>query len=116
MLFIDQQKVFDRVNYNFLELTLKNINFDTKFTNLIQNLFSNQEAHIIEAGDISRPFRIERGVRQGDLLSLLLYILAFEPLIRTLENYLHGIKLEEQDTITILGYNILTNGQPKKDL
>jgi len=26
------------------------------------------------------------------------------------------IKLEEQDTITILGYNILTNGQPKKDL
>jgi hypothetical protein len=26
------------------------------------------------------------------------------------------IKLEEQDTITILGYNILINGQPKKDL
>ena len=186
LLFIDQQKAFDRVNHNFLELTLKNMNFDTKFTNLIQNLFSNQKAHIIEAGDISRPFRVERGVRQGDPLSPLLYILAFEPLIRTLENCLHGIKLgnqffkssayaddltigissltnwyevqsslnlyeaasnakinktktklvsltptaqkvelpneeqfiklEEQDTITILGYNILTNSQPKKDL
>ena len=41
LLFIDQQKAFDRVSHNFLELTLKNMNFDTRFTNLVYNLFSN---------------------------------------------------------------------------
>jgi exonuclease III len=186
LLFIDQQKAFDRVNHNFLELTLKNMNFDSKFINLVHNLFANQEAHIIDAEDISKPFRVERGVRQGDPLSPLLYILAFEPLIRNLEKHIQGIKLgnqyfktsayaddltigigspldwdivqsflnlyeaasnakinktktklvpltpvarrvelineeqfiklEEQDSLVILGYNILVNGQPKKDL
>jgi hypothetical protein len=186
LLFVDQQKAFDRVSHDFLKLTLENMNFDTKFINLVHNLFSSQEAHIIETGNISKPFRVERGVRQGDPLSPLLYVLAFEPLIRTLERQLQGIKLEnqyfktsayaddltigigspsdwnkvqasislyeaasnakinktktklvpltptarrvelhnedqfikleEQDTITILGYNVLINGQPKKDL
>ena len=33
-----------------------------------------------------------------------------------LSNEEQFVKLEEQDTITILGYNILINGLPKKDL
>ena len=35
LLFINQQKAFDRVNHNFLELTLRNMNFDTMFINLV---------------------------------------------------------------------------------
>ena len=186
LLFLDQQKAFDRVNHDFLELTLSKMNFDTKFTKLIHNLFAGQEAHIIEAGNISKSLRVERGVRQGDPLSPLLYILAFEPLIRNLNEHLQGIclgnqffkvsayaddltigigsctdwnevlalvnlyesasnakinkmksklvpltpvarrvdlpnedqftKVEEQDTLTILGYNVSTNGQTEKSL
>ena len=41
LLFVDQQKAFDRVSYSFLELILKNINFDNDFISLIHNLFSN---------------------------------------------------------------------------
>jgi len=96
LLFIDQQKAFDRISHDFLELTLKNMNFDHKFISLVHNLFSSQEAHIIDAGDISKPLRVERGVRQGDPLSPLLYILAFEPLIRNLERQLQGIRLGNQ--------------------
>ena len=62
------------------------MNFNIKFINLVQNLFFNQEVYIIEAGDISKLFRVEREVRQEDPLSPLLYILAFELLIRSLEN------------------------------
>ncbi|CAG8563016.1 15558_t:CDS:1, partial [Dentiscutata heterogama] len=54
------------------------------------------EALIIGNGEISKPFRVGRGVRQGDPLSPLLYILAFEPLLTQLEKNLGGIPLATQ--------------------
>ena len=69
------------------------MNFDKKFISLVKNLFTNQEAHILETGELSKAFRIERGVRQGDPLLPLLYIFAFELLLLNLKNNLQGIKL-----------------------
>ena len=62
MLFVDQQKAFDRVSHDFLNLVLKKMNFDKKMTNLVANLFSNQVAHIMKGNVLSEPFRVERGV------------------------------------------------------
>jgi hypothetical protein len=103
MLFLDQQKAFDRTSHEFLELVLEKMNFNSKFISLVKNLFTNQEAHILEAGELSKSFRIERGVRQGDPLSPLLYILAFEPLLLNLKKNLQGIKLEQQ-TFKLIAY------------
>jgi hypothetical protein len=96
MLFVDQQKAFDRINHDFLQIVLKNINFNEKFRNLVKNLFNRQEAHIVDSGHISNSFRVERGVRQGDPLSPLLYVLAFEPLLSMLDNKITGIKIGDQ--------------------
>ena len=93
LLLVDQQKTFDRVNHTYLATLLGKMNFHSTFISLIQNLFSNQEAHIISSGKISAPFRVERGVRQGDPLSPLLYVLAFEPLLQKLDKELSGIKV-----------------------
>src|ERR1043165_1187674 len=94
LLLVDQQKAFDRVNHNYLSEVLRKMNFNSTFRRLIRTLFTNQEAHIIAAGKISAPFRVERGVRQGDPLSPLLYILAFDPLLQKLNRELLGIQLE----------------------
>ena len=96
LLFVDQQKAFDRVNHSFLNLVLRKMNFDRKLTNLVANLFSNQVAYIIEDNTLSELFRVKRGVQQGDLLSPLLYVLAFEPLLNQLEKNLLGIPLRNQ--------------------
>src|ERR1043165_3167793 len=96
MLFVDQQKVFDRVNYKFLKIVLNKMNFDPKLVKLVENLFSNQVAHIVEGNNLSEPFRVERGVRQGDPLSPLLYVLAFEPMLNQLEKKLKGIPMGKQ--------------------
>ncbi|CAG8536883.1 14024_t:CDS:1, partial [Gigaspora rosea] len=61
LLFIDQQKAFDRVNHRFMEMVLKKMNFDIKFTNIIKGLFAGQTAHIADAGQLSESFRISKG-------------------------------------------------------
>ena len=69
------------------------MNFNIKFIKLIRTLFTKQEAHITAAGKISAPFRVERGVQQGDPLSPLLYILAFDSLLQKLNRELIRIQL-----------------------
>ena len=44
---------------------------------------------------ISTAFSLKRGVRQGDPLSPLLYITAFEPFLRRINSTLKGIRIKE---------------------
>ncbi|CAG8649630.1 12645_t:CDS:2 [Ambispora leptoticha] len=97
LLLLDQQKAFDRVNHSYLQMVLQKMSFDPKFTKIVNTLFSTQQAHITANGHISEPFKVERGVRQGDPLSLLLYILAFNPLLIALQQNLRGIHINNQD-------------------
>ncbi|CAG8539044.1 1372_t:CDS:2 [Ambispora leptoticha] len=90
LLFLDQKKAFDRVDHNYLILVLEKMGFSPTFTNLIKSLFGNLWAHITDAGLLSTPFKISRGVRQGDPLSPLLYVIAFEPLLRQLKSKIKG--------------------------
>ena len=41
LLFLDQEKVFDRVDHSFLIETIKSFGFNEQFSNLIQNLYIN---------------------------------------------------------------------------
>ena len=69
------------------------MNFNEKFGELVENLFNRQEAYITDTEHISNAFRIERGVRQGDPLLLLLYVLAFEPLLNLIDREIASIKV-----------------------
>jgi len=96
MLLVDQAKAFDRVSHEFMGLVLKRMKFDPRITSVLINLFNSQEAHIIVKNELSLPFRVERGVRQGDPLSPLLFVLTFEPLLRQLRRNIRGIPIENQ--------------------
>ncbi|CAG8831968.1 9488_t:CDS:1, partial [Gigaspora rosea] len=83
----NQAKAFDRIEheYEYLRLVLRKMNFELQIIKIIINLFNSQEAHIIKDAEFSESFRVSRGVGQGDPLSPLLYVLAFEPLLKRLE-------------------------------
>ena len=95
MLFLDQQKAFDRVNHEYMINSLKAFGFSSSFCNIIQELYSDQLASVSDGRNISTLFKLGRGVRQGDPLSPLLYILTLEPFLNLVDRRIHGIKLSK---------------------
>ena len=75
---IDIQKAFDSVNHKFLTLDLKRYGFDKMFIKRIKTLLNNQEPCIINGGFTTKYFKLDKGTRQGDPISVNLFILVLE--------------------------------------
>ena len=75
---IDQMKAFGRVNWSFMYKTLRAFGFKDTFVKWTQLLYSGVKSIVKVNGLLSDPLHTQRGVRQGDPLSPLLYILIAE--------------------------------------
>ena len=71
----DQEKAFDRVEWDWLFSTLRYFGFGEKFIGWLVTLYKNAKSSIMTNGLQSAYFDITRGIRQGDSLSALLYII-----------------------------------------
>lgn len=85
VLTLDQEKAFDRVDWNFLFCTLEHLGFGPLFCKWVQTLYSGVQSSVIVNGHLSEFFNLQRGVRQGCPLSPLLYVLVAETLAATLK-------------------------------
>jgi exonuclease III len=81
---LDVKKAYDSLSHNYLLNVLKKYGFSEAFIKIVQTLYDNNEARIMINGYSTDAFKIERGVKQGDALSCGLFIIAMDPLIRTL--------------------------------
>ncbi|KAF5342495.1 hypothetical protein D9611_001696 [Ephemerocybe angulata] len=96
LVFLDQEKAYDKITHRFLQSTLDKFGFPDHFKNVIKSLYDNAETVVIINGEISTTFRVIRGVRQGDPLSCLLFNLAIESLANLLrKSGLKGFKIKE---------------------
>ena len=77
---LDQEKAYDKIDHHYLLKTLDKFNLPPHFTNTIRSLYSSAMTAVLINGSISKPYKVTRGVRQGDPLSCLLFNLAIEPL------------------------------------
>ncbi len=91
---LDQEKAYDRINHTYMLRVLEHMGFPPKFYNTVKSLYTNAETIVMINGEMSEPFFVTRGVRQGDPLSCLLFNLAIEPLACLLRNSdLKGVKI-----------------------
>lgn len=103
---LDQEKAFDMVNHGFLFRVPEKLGFGNNFVKWIKILYSNVGSRVNINGNIGNVIKQLRGVRQGDPLSALLYVLYIEPFacaIRTNYN-IKGIKLPGGDIPKISQY------------
>ena len=77
---LDQEKAFDRVDRSFLMNLLQHFDFGPSFCRWIFTLYRGANMRIMVNGWLSRKIDLQHGVRQGDSLSPMLYILCIKVL------------------------------------
>ena len=100
LLFIDFEKAFDSLEWDFLNKCLELCKFGPDFIRWVNAFYKNVKSCIINNGLCSHYFNVERGVREGDPLSPYLFLIPVEILaiaVRNQEN-IKGIKISGLET------------------
>ena len=102
ILFLDFEKAFDSLEWEYLFKVLDIMNFGPSFLKWIHTFYRNISSCVINNGFSSELFALQRGVRQGCPLSGLLFVLAVEPLAHQIRISKSIKGLENGDKITKL--------------
>ena len=86
MLCVDFSKAFDRLPRDILFKKLRECGINGKFLSVLQNLYANDKASVQIDGKMSEPFNINQGVRQGCVMSPLLFNIFMADLAKKLQN------------------------------
>ena len=78
LLFLDFEKAFDSVEWNFLFNVLQKFNFGESFISWMKILYNNSIFKIKNNGWLSKPCSMSSGIRQGCPISAILYIFVAE--------------------------------------
>ena len=92
---IDFKKAFDSVDHKWLYRVLAKMDFPPHFSNAVKSINADATSKVLVNGFTTQKICLHKGVRQGDPLSLYLFLIAVEPLINkvnqnSLINGLHG--------------------------
>ena len=82
---LDAEKAFDSVEHWYIKAIFKKLNLKN-FEKLFDLMYRNQQVDILLNGGTAGSYNIRNGVKQGDALSCILFILSMEPLIRNISN------------------------------
>ena len=118
---LDAKKAFDSVEHPYLKKILDKIGIGG-FNKICDMLYKNQTVDININGKICEGYKITNGVKQGDSLSCILFILAMEPLLRNIDgnNSIESLRSEKlnltwpkslgyADDITVVCSNSITS-------
>ena len=101
---LDAEKAFDRVEWEYLTSTLSTFNIGPVFIKWIKILYNSPKALIKTNNQLSSPFSLMRGTRQGCPLSPILFASAIELLAAKIRSHslIKGIQIGEENHIISL--------------
>jgi exonuclease III len=82
--YIDLVKAYDSVEHWAIEQALEHYGLDPMFVELIKNVYSEGKADIVTDFGVTEQFQMNSGVRQGDSISPILFIIFLNPLLEML--------------------------------
>ena len=102
---LDAEKAFDSISHSYIKHILKYIGLEG-FCETFDLLYNNQQVDIVLNSQLAGSYKIKNGVKQGDALSCILFILGIEPLIRNIQNdpRIDNVKFHGVNIPKILSY------------
>lgn len=99
-LLLDQEKAYDRVLPAYLKKTMAILDFPDTLISSIMALFFNNQVYININGNFTAAIEQQRGLRQGDPLSPLLFNIVLEPFLLALQQdtTMHGFTFRHSDS------------------
>ena len=76
--FVDYEKAFDSVDRETLWKLMRHYGIPDKLVKLVKATYEGSNCQVFHDGQLSQPFQVQTGVRQGCLLSPFLFILAID--------------------------------------
>ena len=96
MCLYDLQKAFDSIEYPVLLDRLYVAGINGKCWRLIKNWYEGACCRVkIDEGKLSQPFPVDRGVKQGSILSPTLFLLVIDPLLISIQKSGIGLSMNE---------------------
>ncbi|GJW70476.1 putative RNA-directed DNA polymerase, eukaryota, reverse transcriptase zinc-binding domain protein [Tanacetum coccineum] len=119
---VDFEKAFDTVSWNYLDFVLSYMGFGDMWRSWIPACLQSSLTSILVNGSPTPEFSLERGLRQGDPLSLFLFILIIEGLHPSLKEDMRSKHIKRVTIgnpslkINISKSNLLSIGVTEEDL
>jgi len=103
---VDFEKAYDFVDLKYLDLVMVNMNFPTLRRKWILECIETTTTSVLVNGSPTKEFPIERGLRQGDLLSPFLFLLAakgFNVLVQAMvgPHMFHGFRVGRSSDVRL---------------
>lgn len=101
--FIDYEKAFDSIEHPYLWIALKNDGVPSKYIKIIKKIYENSKTCIKINNQLSRPIKIERGIKQGCPVSPKCYTATHEMIMNSLTEP-KGIQVKNNTKLTQLSF------------
>ena len=92
--FYNLEKAFDSIEYSVLLDHLYKSGVNGKTWRLIRSFYNNPCGQVRIGSQLSRAITLQRGVRQGSVLSPMLFLMVIDSLLKDLANEMAGISIE----------------------
>jgi hypothetical protein len=96
---LDLQNAFDNIAHKYLFEVLKAYGFSDTFRHRLRCLYTKATSLMHINGHLSSPIQIQSSIRQGCLLSMVLFTVSINPLLHMLDDKLLQLVVESEPLV-----------------